>query len=229
MVRMTGLNQTGRGTRIVEISGLDITLRRMQAIESTFNALASFGAEPVRPDQDFQKILDNNMSNKVNKLKDTPFADKVFSSELASTSSGNADIDSLIEQYSAKNGLDSAFVKAVIKQESGFQPKVTSHCGAMGLMQLMPATASSMGVKDAYDPEQNIAGGTKYLKGLLDRFGGDKSLALAAYNAGPNAVAKYNGIPPYKETQNYVKNIMSMYQKYNAQNGQNPAIIGGVQ
>ncbi len=120
----------------------------------------------------------------------------------------------MIEEYSAKNGLDSAFVKAVIKQESGFQPDVTSHCGAMGLMQLMPATASSMGVKDAYDPEQNIAGGTKYLKGLLDRFGGNKSLALAAYNAGPNAVAKYNGIPPYKETQNYVKNIMSMYQQY---------------
>ena len=199
----------------MELTGLDITLRRMQAIESTFNSLSSFGMETPQSSQDFQKILDAKMPEKP---KDTPFADKIFSSNLASNrtsgSSGNADIDSLIEQYSAKNGLDSAFVKAVIKQESGFQPKVTSHCGAMGLMQLMPATASSLGVKDAYDPEQNIAGGTKYLKGLLDRFGGDKSLALAAYNAGPNAVAKYNGIPPYKETQNYVKNIMSMYQKY---------------
>lgn len=187
----------------------------MQAIESTFNSLATFGVENPQSAQDFQKILEAKMPEKP---KDTPFADKIFSSNLASNhasnSSGNADIDTLIEQYSAKNGLDSAFVKAVIKQESGFQPKVTSHCGAMGLMQLMPATASSLGVKDAYDPEQNIAGGTKYLKGLLDRFGGDKSLALAAYNAGPNAVAKYNGIPPYKETQNYVKNIMSMYQKY---------------
>ena len=187
----------------------------MQAIESTFNSLATFGVDNPQSAQDFQKILEAKMPEKP---KDTPFADKIFSSNLASNhasnSSGNADIDTLIEQYSAKNGLDSAFVKAVIKQESGFQPKVTSHCGAMGLMQLMPATASSLGVKDAYDPEQNIAGGTKYLKGLLDRFGGDKSLALAAYNAGPNAVAKYNGIPPYKETQNYVKNIMSMYQKY---------------
>lgn len=201
----------------MEISGLDITLRRMQAIESTFNSLASFGMEPVKPDKDFQKILETGMQKNI---KDTPFADKVFSSQIASNSSGNADIDALIEQYSAKNGLDSAFVKAVIKQESGFQPKVTSHCGAMGLMQLMPATANSLGVTDAYDPEQNIAGGTKYLKGLLDRFGGDKSLALAAYNAGPNAVAKYNGIPPYKETQNYVKNIMSMYQKYSNNGGQ---------
>ncbi len=207
------VRKLGQDKRIVELSGLDITLRRMQAIESTFNSLANFGMEPVRPDQDFQKILDANMSSKSSN-NSSPFVNKIFSSELNGSSEQNADIDNLIETYSAKNGLDSAFVKAVIKQESGFQPDVTSHCGAMGLMQLMPATANSLGVKDAYDPEQNIAGGTKYLKGLLDRFGGDKSLALAAYNAGPNAVAKYNGIPPYKETQNYVKNIMSMYQKY---------------
>lgn len=184
----------------------------MQAIESTFNSLASFGVDNNLSNQDFQKILD---SQKSAKTQDTPFADKIFSSKIASQKTDcNADIDALIEEYSAKNGLDSAFVKAVIKQESGFQPDVTSHCGAMGLMQLMPSTATSMGVKNAYDPEQNIAGGTKYLKGLLDRFGGNKSLALAAYNAGPNAVTKYNGIPPYKETQNYVKNIMSMYQQY---------------
>lgn len=203
----------------MEISGLDITLRRMQAIENTFNSLANYGADSAvsKSNQDFQKILDANMSERTNPLSQnatSPFSNKIFASELnAKSTSERANIDNLIEEYSAKNGLDSEFVRAVIKQESGFQPKVTSHCGAMGLMQLMPATANSLGVKDAYDPEQNIAGGTKYLKGLLDRFGGDKSLALAAYNAGPNAVAKYNGIPPYKETQNYVKNIMSMYQK----------------
>ena len=199
----------------MELSGLDITLRRIQAIESTFNSLSSFGTDIAeRPKQDFQKILDANMSAKSEAANSSPFANKIFSSGLNPSKDCSPDIDNLIDEYSSKNGLDSAFVKAVIKQESGFQPKVTSHCGAMGLMQLMPATASSLGVKDAYDPEQNIAGGTKYLKGLLDRFGGDKSLALAAYNAGPNAVLKYNGIPPYKETQNYVKNIMSMYQKY---------------
>ena len=146
----------------MELTGLDITLRRIQAIESTFNSLNSFGTNPVASNQDFQKILDANMSKKPEKVKDTPFAQKIFSSELVSKPDGNADIDALIEEYSAKNGLDSAFVKAVIKQESGFQSDVTSHCGAMGLMQLMPATAQSLGVKVLMTPnktsqaEQNI-------------------------------------------------------------------------
>ena len=83
----------------------------------------------------------------------------------------------------------------------------------MGLMQLIPGTAQGLGVKNAYDAEQNIMGGTKYLKGLMDRFDNNKSLALAAYNAGPNAVKKYGGIPPYMETQNYVKSVLSNYDK----------------
>ena len=128
------------------------------------------------------------------------------------------EIDKLIEEYSAKNNLDKDFVKSVVRHESGFNANATSKCGAMGLMQLMPATAEGLGVTNAYDVEQNIAGGTKYLKGLMDRFDNNKELALAAYNAGPNAVKKYSGIPPYKETQNYVKNIMKTYDNYKGGN-----------
>ena len=117
----------------------------------------------------------------------------------------------MISKVSAKYGVDEKLVQAVIKQESGFNPKATSHCGAMGLMQLMPATAKGLGVKDAYNPLQNVEGGVKHLKGLLARYNGNVVLALAAYNAGGGNVDKYGGVPPFKETQNYVKNILANY------------------
>lgn len=121
-------------------------------------------------------------------------------------------IEDLIEKYADKNDLDVDFVRAVIKQESGFNPKATSKAGAMGLMQLMPNTARGLGVRDAYNPEENIMGGTKYLKSLMTKFDGNPELALAAYNAGPYTVQKYNGIPPYSETQRYVKNVMANWE-----------------
>jgi soluble lytic murein transglycosylase-like protein len=125
-------------------------------------------------------------------------------------------IDALVQQNAATWQVDPALVKAVIANESGFNANATSKVGAQGLMQLMPETASSLGVRDAYDPAQNVAGGTRYLKGLLDRFNGDEKLAVAAYNAGPNAVEKYGGVPPYAETQNYVQNVLSSYDRYRA-------------
>ena len=124
------------------------------------------------------------------------------------------EISDIISKISAKHGVNEKLVRALIRQESGFNPKVVSKAGATGLMQLMPSTAKGLGVTNAYDAEQNIYGGTKYLKGLLDRFDNNKELALAAYNAGPNAVKKYKGIPPYAETQNYVKSIMKSYDKF---------------
>ena len=117
----------------------------------------------------------------------------------------------VIERESARYGVDPLLVEAIIRNESGFNPKAVSRVGARGLMQLMPETAAQLGVTDAFDVEQNISGGTQYFSWQLQRFGGDVSLALAAYNAGPESVQRWNGIPPYQETIDYVQRIMEDY------------------
>ena len=191
------------------ITGLDLTLRRLSTIENSINRI--LGPDENTPAQksanaaEFKNILDEKMAQ--DKPKD----------EIEKTTFKNSkeNIETLIEKYAQKNNLDPDFIKAVVKQESGFNPDATSKCGAMGLMQLMPQTAKSLGVTDAYDPEQNIEGGVKYLKSMMNRFNNDPKLALAAYNAGPGAVQRYGDVPPYRETQNYVKNILASNKKAN--------------
>ncbi len=117
--------------------------------------------------------------------------------------------EDLIQYYSRHYGVDDDLIYAVIKVESDFNPNCVSSKGARGLMQLMPGTAEEMGVTNIFDPAQNIAGGTQYLAKMLDFFKRDKELALAGYNAGPQAVRDHNGIPPYEETQNYVKKVLA--------------------
>ena len=220
----------------MSINGLDTILNRVQYIERQFDMLSSafnnisgennaFNVPNVREvenKQDFQQILnakeliqeaqDDNIQSDESYINLNRYQGVTTNSRLDNITD-RVKINKLIDEYSQKYGLDSDFVKAVVKQESGFNEKATSKCGAMGLMQLMPGTAKALNVNDPYNARDNIEGGVKYLKGLMDRFGGDMKLALAAYNAGPNAVKKYNGVPPYNETQNYVKNIMSMYQR----------------
>lgn len=220
----------------MSINGLDTILNRMQDIERQFDVLSSafnnivgendaFNVSNVREvenKQDFQQILNakelieeaqnSNLNNDESYINLNGYSG-ITNNNRSNTITSRARINELIDEYSQKYGLDSDFVKAIVKQESGFNEKATSKCGAMGLMQLMPGTAKALNVADPYNARDNIEGGVKYLKGLMDRFDGDMKLALAAYNAGPNAVKKYNGIPPYNETQNYVRNIMSMYQR----------------
>lgn len=123
--------------------------------------------------------------------------------------------DQLIISAASKYKIDSALIKAVIKAESNFNHQAVSPVGARGLMQLMPATASQLQVEDAFHPEKNIEGGTRYLRYLLNVYRGDLTLALAAYNAGEKAVARYNNrVPPYRETQNYVQRVLSLYKSF---------------
>ena len=122
--------------------------------------------------------------------------------------------DSLITEASRKYGVDYALVKAVIKAESNFNHKAVSKKGAKGLMQLMPRTASILGVNDCFHPEDNIIGGIRHLGYLIDLFNGNIPLALAAYNAGEGAVAKHRGIPPYPETRNYIRRVLDNYDHY---------------
>ncbi len=119
-----------------------------------------------------------------------------------------------VERIALKYEVDPALVRAVIHAESAFNVKALSNKGAQGLMQLMPGTAKDLGVRNAFDANQNIEGGVKYLAGLLQQFDGDIKLATAAYNAGPNAVRKYNGIPPYAETKVYVERVGILHQRY---------------
>ena len=168
------------------------------------NVAVSAMANPNMSDKDFNSIVNREVQKEYAKMR---------TQNKAITFGGNTKYDDIINQYSFQYGVDPLLIKSIIRQESGFNPKARSHVGAMGLMQLMPDTAKGLGVKDAYDPKQNIQGGVKYISGLLRKYNGDTRLALAAYNAGAGNVAKYKGVPPFKETQNYVKNIMANYNR----------------
>lgn len=170
-------------------------------------------------DVSFDKVLQAGAKAKFGDLLTNPatrvnakiYTDTANSTVQKADYTTKSKIKELISRVSQKHGVDEKLVNALVNQESGFNPNAKSKVGAMGLMQLMPSTAKGLGVTNPMDPEQNVEGGVKYLKSMLDKYHGNVILALAAYNAGPGAVDKYDGVPPYKETQNYVKSILSSY------------------
>ena len=165
----------------------------------------------------FENVLKNSTGVKFGDLLTRPVTKvnaNIYSAQAetgAEKISTREQIKNIVFRAAKKHGVDEKLVNALIKQESGFNPNAKSKVGAMGLMQLMPATAKGLGVTNPMDPEQNVEGGVKYLKSMLNKYNGNVILALAAYNAGPGAVDKYDGVPPYKETQNYVKSILANY------------------
>ena len=140
-----------------------------------------------------------------------PFGPAVFNSNASVTAPEH--LASTIQEAARTHGVDPRLVAAVARRESAWNPNAVSRVGACGLMQLRPATAKYLGVTNVFDPRQNIFGGTRYLRTLLDTFNGDLDLTLAAYNAGPGAVEKYRGIPPYRETRAYVAAVRSTYER----------------
>ena len=178
---------------------------------------ATINPEKNKTIQSFDSVLKNTTQVKFGDLLTNPSTRvnaNIYTTQASSTAekiSTKEQIKNLVSRVAKKHGVDEKLVNALIKQESGFNPNAKSKVGAMGLMQLMPATAKGLGVTNPMDPEQNVEGGVKYLKSMLNKYNGNIILALAAYNAGPGAVDKYDGVPPYKETQNYVRSILSTY------------------
>ena len=150
-------------------------------------------------------------SNSANSVDKT--SGENFSTYLDSAQSKTTTLDAIFAKAAEKYDVDVNLLKAIAKAESNFQNSSTSHAGAQGIMQLMPATAEYLGVDDPYDPEQNIMGGAKYISRLLKQYDGNTTLALAAYNAGSGNVKKYGGVPPFEETQNYVKKVTQYYKE----------------
>ncbi len=199
--------------RIAEIQARIASLSPRKADLPNFDRLLSSNSRPSISGNVFS-ARPNSMGSLGSRIAGStpagPF-DPVAAGLIGAPESGapdSGDLQALATSIAGEFGLDPKLFHALIRQESGFNPRAVSSAGAMGLTQLMPKTAKSLGVTDPFDPRQNLEGGARYLSQMLKQFG-SRELALAAYNAGPGAVKRAGGIPPYPETQNYVRSILS--------------------
>jgi soluble lytic murein transglycosylase-like protein len=187
----------------VSVSSIGARVEEIQA------RVASLQGTPAQPATSFASTLAS-----AQQVPGQQTSSISVSAASGTTSGGTTDFESEINAAATCNGVDPALLKGLVQQESGFDPNAHSGAGAVGLTQLMPGTAAALGVTDPTDPVQSLQAGARYLREQLDRFGGDERLALAAYNAGPGAVAKYGGVPPYAETQGYVNKVLANAASY---------------
>jgi soluble lytic murein transglycosylase len=199
------------------------SLHRHAAIGLTATVTVGIGslacAIPTTTAEIYQFIGPNGSISLTNVPSDSRYRKiEIESSQFHSTLS-EQELEPVIRRYSSQHRLHPALIRAVIKAESNFDPRAVSRAGAIGLMQLMPQTALRLDVRDMYDPDDNVGGGTKYLRQLLDRFHGNLPLALAAYNAGENAVDHYQALPPFDETRQYVRKVLHYYRTFLVRDG----------
>ncbi|MBS1722940.1 MAG: lytic transglycosylase domain-containing protein [Armatimonadetes bacterium] len=188
----------------IQLKGYEGSLRRVEELMSRVKSIQGRAESPTAPAPG-----PTPLAGAIGKSSGFAPFDPLSGQATTSLSRPKEQLQAMIREAAGKAGVDPSLLESLVSAESDFDPSCVSNKGALGLTQLMPSTARSLGVSDPMDPAQNLLGGAKYLAGLLQRFNGDERLALAAYNAGPGAVNRFGGVPPYKETQNYVDRVMA--------------------